>query len=39
VKTTLEDLAAKSSKVRELRPEELLETRFLVELKESGAGR
>jgi NitT/TauT family transport system substrate-binding protein len=39
VRTVLEDLATKNPKVREIRPEDLLETRFLRELKESGAGR
>jgi len=37
VKTVLEDLAIKNPKVREIKPEELLETRFLRELKESGS--
>ena len=37
VKTVLEDLATKNPKVREIKPEELLETRFLRELKESGS--
>jgi NitT/TauT family transport system substrate-binding protein len=37
VKTVLEDLAAKNPKVREIKPEDLLETRFLRELKESGS--
>jgi NitT/TauT family transport system substrate-binding protein len=36
VKTVLEDLAIKNPKVRDIRPEDLLETRFLRELKESG---
>ncbi len=40
VKTVLEDLAAKNPKVREIKPENLLETRFLRELKakDSSAG-
>jgi NitT/TauT family transport system substrate-binding protein len=37
VKTVLEDLATKNPKVREIKPEDLLETRFLRELKESGS--
>jgi NitT/TauT family transport system substrate-binding protein len=39
VKTVLEDLAAKNPKVREIKPADLLETRFLRELKERGSGR
>jgi NitT/TauT family transport system substrate-binding protein len=39
VKTVLEDLAAKNPKVREIRPERLLETRFLRELKENPSGK
>jgi len=37
IRTVLEDLAVRNSKVREIKPEDLLETRFLRELKESGA--
>jgi hypothetical protein len=37
VKTVLEDLGTKNPKVREIKPEDLLETRFLRELKQSGA--
>ena len=37
VKTVLEDLATKNPKVREIKAEDLLETRFLRELKESGS--
>jgi NitT/TauT family transport system substrate-binding protein len=33
VKTVLDDLAAKNPKVREIKPEELIETRFMRELK------
>jgi NitT/TauT family transport system substrate-binding protein len=36
VKTVLEDLATKNPKVGEIKAEDLLETRFLRELKESG---
>lgn len=36
MKTVLDDLGAKNSKVRELKPEDLLDTRFLRNLKESG---
>ncbi|HYY24022.1 MAG TPA: ABC transporter substrate-binding protein [Candidatus Udaeobacter sp.] len=39
VKTVLEDLATKNPKVREIKAEDLLETRFLRELKESGSAR
>lgn len=39
VKTVLEDLGSKNPKVREIKPEELLETRFLRELKQSGSVR
>lgn len=39
LKTVLEDLGSKNSKVREIKPEELLETRFLRELKPSQSGR
>jgi NitT/TauT family transport system substrate-binding protein len=39
IKTVLEDLAVRNPKVREIKPEDLLETRFLRELKESGAMR
>ena len=39
VKTVLEDLATKNPKVREIKPEDLLDTRFLRELKESGSVR
>jgi NitT/TauT family transport system substrate-binding protein len=38
-KTVLEDLATKNPKVREIKAEDLLETRFLRELKQSGAGK
>lgn len=37
VRMVLDDLEAKNPKVREIKPEELLETRFLRELKESGS--
>jgi NitT/TauT family transport system substrate-binding protein len=37
MKTVLDDLGAKNPKIRELKPEDLLDTRFLRELKESGA--
>ena len=37
IKTVLDDLGAKNPKIRELRPEDLLDTRFLRNLKESGA--
>jgi len=33
----LDDLATKNPKVREIKPEDLLDTRFLRELKDSGA--
>jgi len=36
IRTVLDDLGAKNPKVRELKPEDLIETRFLRELKESG---
>ena len=39
VNTVLEDLGTKNPKVREIKPEDLLETRFLRELKQSGAGK
>jgi hypothetical protein len=39
VKTVLEDLGTKNPKVREIKPEDLLETRFLSELKQSGANK
>ena len=39
IKTVLEDLAVRNPKVREIKSEDLLETRFLRELKESGAMR
>ena len=39
VKTVLEDLGSKNPKVREIKPEELLETRFLRDLKQSGSVR
>lgn len=39
VKTVLEDLATKTLEVREIRPGDLFETRFLLELKESGSVR
>jgi ABC-type nitrate/sulfonate/bicarbonate transport system substrate-binding protein len=37
MKTVLDDLGARNPKVRELKPEDLLDTRFLRNLKESGA--
>src|SRR5881409_2888180 len=37
IKTVLDDLGAKNPKIRELKPEDLLDTRFLRNLKESGA--
>jgi len=36
MKTVLDDLGAKNPKVRELKPENLIDTRFLRELKDSG---
>jgi NitT/TauT family transport system substrate-binding protein len=36
IKTVLDDLGAKNPKVRELKPEDLIDTRFLRELKDSG---
>jgi hypothetical protein len=36
-KTVLDDLGAKNPKIRELKPEDFLHTRFLRNLKESGA--
>ena len=36
MKTVLEDMAIRNPKVREIKPENLLETRFLRELKENG---
>lgn len=39
VRTVLEDLGTKNPKVREIKPDDLLETRFLRELKQSGAGK
>lgn len=36
IKTVLDDLGAKNPKVRDIKPEDLIETRFLRELKESG---
>jgi NitT/TauT family transport system substrate-binding protein len=36
MKTVLDDLGARNPKVRELKPEDLIETRFLRELKDSG---
>lgn len=39
MKTVLEDLGSKNPKVREIKPEDLLETRFLRELKPSGSVR
>jgi NitT/TauT family transport system substrate-binding protein len=36
IKTVLDDLGTKNPKVRELRPEDLIDTRFLRELKDSG---
>jgi NitT/TauT family transport system substrate-binding protein len=37
MKTVLDDLGAKNPKIRELKPEDLLDTRFLRNLKDSGA--
>jgi NitT/TauT family transport system substrate-binding protein len=37
MKTVLDDLGSKNPKIRELKPEDLLDTRFLRNLKESGA--
>jgi ABC-type nitrate/sulfonate/bicarbonate transport system substrate-binding protein len=37
MKTVLDDLGAKNPKIRDVKPEDLLETRFLRELKTSGA--
>ncbi len=39
MRTVLDDLAVKNPKVREIKPEDLLEVRFLRELKESGVAR
>ncbi|MET0501598.1 MAG: ABC transporter substrate-binding protein [Candidatus Binatia bacterium] len=39
VKTVLDDIGSKNPKVREIKPEDLLETRFLRELKQSGSVR
>jgi NitT/TauT family transport system substrate-binding protein len=36
MKTVLDDLGARNPKIRELKPENLIETRFLRELKDSG---
>jgi ABC-type nitrate/sulfonate/bicarbonate transport system substrate-binding protein len=36
MRTVLDDIGAKNPKAREVKPEDLLETRFLRELKESG---
>jgi NitT/TauT family transport system substrate-binding protein len=36
IKTVLDDLGTKNPKVRELKPEDLIDTRFLRELKDSG---
>jgi hypothetical protein len=36
IKTVLEDLGAKNPKVRELKPEDLIDTRFLGELRDTG---
>jgi hypothetical protein len=36
MKTVLDDLGSKNPKVRELKPEDLIDTRFLKELKDSG---
>ena len=36
MKTVLDDLGAKNPKVRELKPENLIDTRFLRGLKDSG---
>lgn len=37
MKTVLDDLGARNPKIREIKPEDLLDTRFLRNLKESGA--
>jgi hypothetical protein len=37
MKTVLDDLGAKNPKIRELKPEDLLDTRFLRNLEDSGA--
>jgi len=37
MKTVLDDLGTKNPKIRDVKPEDLLETRFLRELKTSGA--
>jgi len=37
MKTVLDDLGEKNPKIRELKPEDLLDTRFLRNLKDSGA--
>ena len=37
MKTVLDDLGAKNPKIRELKPEDLLDTRFLRNLKDTGA--
>ena len=37
MKTVLDDLGSKNPKIRELKPEDLLDTRFLRNLKDSGA--
>lgn len=39
VKTVLEDLGSKNPKVREIKPEDLLETRFLRDLKQNASAR
>jgi NitT/TauT family transport system substrate-binding protein len=36
IKTVLEDLGAKNPKIRELKPEDLIDTRFLRELRDTG---
>lgn len=36
MKTVLDDLGSKNPKIRELKPDDLIDTRFLRELKESG---
>jgi NitT/TauT family transport system substrate-binding protein len=36
IRTVLDDLGSKNPKVRDIKPEDLIETRFLRELKESG---
>ena len=36
IKTVLEDLGAKNPKIRDLRPEDLIDTRFLRELRDTG---